>query len=265
MKPSSTKTACPLYHSPLTPSSHSPQLAIPSPLAFRKLQHIAAKPSDLSERPVNAESEAEFDSYGDSPCSATGKHMSMVHQLMMKQQQQQQNELDKVEEISPESGGTRSRTHSEDRVAIDGHSTDPAVHHSLVANTKSLTMIANAGFVVKTKRLEAHAIPGSLLPHSDRSRGEDEGWTKVFINVLHHRSVDELLASQTVLLRQSEKPLVIFGPASHVTDKEGEGCALYSVAVGSEYFTLAALSGEKGEARITDAVCVKKVNSGCHY
>jgi hypothetical protein len=256
MKPSSTKTDHPEYQSPRTPSQHSPQLAIPSPLAFRKLQHIAASPSDLSERPVNAESEVEFDSYDTSPCSTTGKHMSMVHQLMKQKQQ-----LDRVDANNVEPGSARSRNHSEEKVAnsVDIHSTADAPHHTLFATTKSLTIIANPGFVVKTKRLDAHPKTDNHSVEKVHD-GDETSAVKVFINVLHHESVDDLLANQTVVLKQSEKPLVIFGSASQVSDKEGESCVLYTVAVGSEYFTPEAVSGEKGQTRITDPIYVKKVN-----
>eukprot|EP01034_Spumella_vulgaris_P030954 gene30954-38254_t len=232
------------HYSPNTPSphSHSPLLAIPSPLAFRKLHHIAAKPEDLSERPVNAESEAEFDNYSSSPCSSTGKNMSMVHQLMMQQQ------LSRKSDGTPPSGGSRSRNHSDDKLVSD-HPAD-ASHHTLEAHTKSLTMIPNAGFVIKTKRAED---------------GEDSLSIKVFINVLHHTSVDELLASQTVTLKQSEKPLIIFAEGmSHTRDKDGQNSVLYNVAVGSEYF---ALPLSAGVMRITDLVYIKKIISAVslHY
>lgn len=81
---------------------------------------------------------------------------------------------------------------------------------------ESVVVTPMPGFVIKTRK---------LLGAKD----------KVFINVFHHEAV-EIEPSHVNRSAADNRPYLIIGDVASLLDKEGHSCAIFNVAVSSEYF-----------------------------
>lgn len=101
-----------------------------------------------------------------------------------------------------------------------------------------ITATPNAGFVIKTRKL----------------LGNKE---KVFINVLHHESIDLEPPNLARNFTADNKPFLVMGEITHSLDKEGHNCTTYNVGVSSEYFKVR--DSSEHDLKITSSQAVTKV------
>ena len=104
---------------------------------------------------------------------------------------------------------------------------------------RAVTVVAKPGFVIKTRRLK------------DRQE-------KVFINVLHHKAIDELLLSGLVYVEPHEEPLTGVGESSVTRDRGGGKCIVYNVLIASSYVKH---DFRRFERKITDAPYIVSVST----
>lgn len=104
---------------------------------------------------------------------------------------------------------------------------------------RSVTVIAKPAFVIKSRRTK-------------------DGKEKVFINVLHHPTFDELVLSGVISVEPYEEPLTGLGDSFVTRDKDGAKAAVYNVLIASSYVKT---SFRKYEKRITEPQFVKMVRN----
>jgi hypothetical protein len=160
---------------------------------------------------------------------------------------------------------------------------------------RSVTCIGIPGFVIKSRRVltpPAAAAAGKTKNNSSSSsllltRGLSSGVggsksvsssaippisQKVFINVLHHKVVDDLVYSGLVQVAPHEEPLTCVGDSFIALDKDGSKVVVYNVLVASSYIKQ---SFRRYEKKITtrpfvvsvsiDAVLLLRVEVYCIY
>lgn len=104
---------------------------------------------------------------------------------------------------------------------------------------RSVTVMAKPAFVIKSRRTK-----------------DDKA--KVFINVLHHPTFDDLVLSGVISIEPYEEPLTGLGDSFVTRDKSGGKAAVYNVLIASSYVKT---SFRKYEKRITDPQFVKMVRT----
>jgi hypothetical protein len=104
---------------------------------------------------------------------------------------------------------------------------------------RSVTLIAKPAFVIKSRR-------------------QRDSKEKVFINVLHHTAIDDLILSGVITVEPFEQPLTGVGESFTCRDRSGAKCVVYNVLVASSYVKD---TFRKYEKRITDPASVAQVRA----
>jgi hypothetical protein len=249
------------------------QMAVPAPVAFKHLTCVSSHRHVVLEMPEGFDDclEAEYTSYDSAKPHLAELHkeyeyQSMVHKVKasgstrqvrfeaaafdLKEHDRKRGRsgtlsgyaLPYEDDLSSEAGGTQV-THQ------TASSLDDKEYGLIAAGLtlqkivpkfqRSLTVIARPAFVIKSRRRK-------------------DNREKVFINVLHHVVVDELIESGLIVLEPHEVPLTGVGDSFVCKDRDGVKSIVYNVLIASSYIKT---NYRKHEQKITDAPCIKQVRS----
>jgi hypothetical protein len=250
------------------------QIAVPMPVAFMHLTAVSSHRSVVNEIPEGYDPsfEAEhpsFDAARPRLQQLRKEHLyqSMVHKL-------KQSGVPHTKQVRFEAAAFDLREHQERRAKSgtfskytvayhdDGLSDDGTVatgrgqdqdgaedresglitaSQSMFRNVqkqqRSVTLIAKPAFVIKSRR-------------------QRDSKEKVFINVLHHTAIDDLILSGVITVEPFEQPLTGVGESFTCRDRSGAKCIVYNVLVASSYVKD---TFRKYEKRITDPASVAQV------
>jgi hypothetical protein len=246
------------------------QMAIPAPVAFKHLTCVSSYRHVVHEMPEGFDDcpEAEHTSYDSAKPRLTELHkeyeyQSMVHKIKaagntrqvrfeaaafdLKAHDQRRSRstnysqyaLPYEDDLSSEAGTqvTQQTASSLDDKEYGLIAAGLTLQKIVPKYQRSLTVIARPAFVIKSRR----------------SKDNRE---KVFINVLHHMVVDDLIESGLVLLEPHEVPLTGVGDSFVCKDRDGVKSIVYNVLIASSYIKT---NYRKYEQKITDALCIKQV------
>lgn len=233
----------------------SPVMAIPPPMVFKRLGQVVSErnvPAEFDQNPASHNSFAE----------ASGQNMSMVHRIM------QRGDSVRIPVLRSEENKNPMR--STDSVTVDPGPLDHGKHTVKKSSRKAITVIPNPGFVIKTKRpmkvtqKESHGWFSSVQSSHNTASGEGSVGSgslgvheeKVFINVLHHASIDQIMLSEVMQVDLDDRPFVLVGEMGSVNDKTGQKSVLFNVVVPTEHFKNKYRSHE---LKISEPRCVKKI------
>jgi hypothetical protein len=248
------------------------QMAVPMPVAFMHLTAVSSHRSVVNEIPEGFDPsfEAEHPSFDAARPRLQQRRKEHVYQSMV--HRLKQSGVPHTKQVRFEAAAFDLREHQERRAKSgtfskytvayhdDGLSDDNSVatgrgqhdegdresglitaSQSMFRNVqkqqRSVTLIAKPAFVIKSRR-------------------QRDSKEKVFINVLHHTAIDDLILSGVITVEPFEQPLTGVGESFTCRDRSGAKCIVYNVLVASSYVKD---TFRKYEKRITDPASVAQV------
>lgn len=252
------------------------QMAIPTPVAFKHLTCVASTRSVVDEMPEDFDPsfDAEHPSFEHAKphlqqLRKDHLYQSMVHRIKasgMTQTKQVRFEAAAFDLREHQQRRAKSGTYSKYTSAyhLDGLSDDESTVAGRRASVSSdlepreSGMVAPSASVFRSVQKQSRAVTLIAKPaFVIKSRRTRDDQAKVFINVLHHSAIDEMILSGVVRLEPHEEPLTAVGEGHTCRDRSGAKCVVYNALVASSYIKN---SFRKYEKRITDADAVAQVS-----